>query len=241
MQEAAALLKIPVSALEEDLSRLNAEKPRMEDRRSSVAQKEQSSSRAPLSSVAPIPTEEPYPGPESFPPESVTYGAKEIETAPAPANNPPPSLEMALMEFLFGLGPDAQIADMLDAYAPTKLFDRSVTAAFVQAYVRESRGETDAVVNIKKTLPPEDTLVIEDIFFSQNRASISELSPSDNLRKMLSRFWFDAVRRKLLLLPREGDGDLLRRRNKLQMLSRKFKTMPWHVACQSMQPSVLDD
>ena len=148
---------------------------------------------------------------------------------------------MALMEFLFGLGPDVQIADMLDAYAPDGLFDRSVTAAFVRAYVREAHGEADAVINAKNTLPPEDALVIEEIFFSQNRAAISELPPPDNLRKMLSRFWFDAVRRKLLLLPREGDGDLMRRRNKLQMLSRKFKTMPWHVACQSMLSSVLAD
>ena len=241
MQEAATLLKIPVSALEEDLSRLDAEKPRMDGRRPSVAQREPSPSRAQVPSPAPIQLDEPYPGPEPFPPEFVPYGETELESAPASPGNPPPSLEMALMEFLFGLGPDVQIADMLDAYAPDGLFDRSVTAAFVQAYVREAHGEADAVINAKNTLPPEDALVIEDIFFSQNRAAISELPPPDNLRKMLSRFWFDAVRRKLLSLPREGDGDLMRRRNKLQMLSRKFKTMPWHVACQSMLSSVLAD
>jgi hypothetical protein len=57
---------------------------------------------------------------------------------------------------------------------------------------------------------------------------------------MLSRFWFTAVCRKLLELPKDGDDELMRRRNRLSMLSRKFKSMSWKVACHSMRPESLE-
>ena len=205
MQEAATLLRIPVSALEEDLARLNV----------GTAPKPKAVSRAE--------PEKPLP----------------VEDAAAPANNPPPALEMALMEFLFGLGADAQIADMLESYAPDALFSHHVTGVFVRAYVREARGDVDAIVNCKNGIPSCEVPVLEEVFLSQNRAARSELEPADNLRKSLCRLWFDAVCRRLKALPTDGDVGLMRRRSGLSMLSRKFKTMPWHVACQSMRVDTL--
>ena len=108
------------------------------------------------------------------------------------------------------------------------------SGCFVKAYIRETRGETDAIVNLKNELQPNESWVLEEVFLSQNRAAFSELEPADNLRKGLCRFWFDAVCRKLKELPSEGDVELMRKRSRLSMLSRKFKTMPWHVASQSM-------
>lgn len=224
MQEAATLLKIPVSALEEDLANSEAERPR-------VAQNN------PLAEVRrPVhfgmPPEEER---EAAPPEIAAMR----ENAAAPANNPPPILEMALMEFLFGLGADAQIADMLESYAPDGLFAHHVTGAFVRAYVRETRGDADAIVNCKNEIPSAEVPVLEEVFLSQNRAARSELEPADNLRKSLCRLWFDAVCRRLKALPVDGDAELMRRRSGLSMLSRKFKTMPWHVASQSMRAEIL--
>jgi hypothetical protein len=171
--------------------------------------------------------------------EEIPFAAPQSEQANAPENNPPPDTEMALMEFLFGLGADSQIADMLEAYVHDGLFAHNVTGEFVKAYVRETRGEADAIVNLKNELPSNEAWVLEEIFVSQNRAAFSELEPADNLRKVLCRFWFDAMCRKLKELPLEGDTELMRKRSRLSMLSRKFKTMPWHVASQSMRAETL--
>jgi hypothetical protein len=171
--------------------------------------------------------------------EEIPFAAPQSEQANAPENNPPPDTEMALMEFLFGLGADSQIADMLEAYVHDGLFAHNVTGEFVKGYVRETRGEVDAIVNLKNELPSNESWVLEEIFFSQNRAAFSELEPADNLRKVLCRFWFDAMCRKLKELPLEGDTELMRKRSRLSMLSRKFKTLPWHVASQSMRSEVL--
>ena len=196
MQEAATLLKIPVSALEEDLAKFQVELPK--------------------------PAE----------PEEVPL---------APASDAPPALEMALMEFLFGLGADAGIADILETYAPNGLFSHHVTGGFVCAYIRESRGDQDAIVNYRNEIPLGDVHILEEVFLSQNRAARSELEPAENMRKTLCRLWFDAVCRRLKSLPQEGDGVLMRRRSGLTMLSRKFKTAPWHMASQSMRLEVLEE
>ena len=145
------------------------------------------------------------------------------------------------MEFLFGLGGNGQVADMLESYAPNELFSHHITGGFVRAYVRETRGEVDAVLNYRNDIPSNEVWVLEEVFLSQNRAAQSELEPADNLRKALSRLWFDAVCRRLKALPTEGDMGLMRRRSNLSMLSRKFKTMPWRVASQSMRAEVLSD
>lgn len=236
MQEAATLLKIPVSALEEDLAKLETEKTRPMVRQEPPKPKQ----------VRPVPvTQDVYNEvyedyvPEFPEEEEIPFAAPQSEQANAPENNPPPDTEMALMEFLFGLGANSQIADMLEAYVHDGLFAHNVTGAFVKGYVRETRGEVDAIVNLKNELPANESWVLEEIFFSQNRAAFSELEPADNLRKVLCRFWFDAVCRKLKELPLDGDAELMRRRSRLSMLSRKFKTMPWHVASQSMRSEVL--
>ena len=236
MQEAATLLKIPVSALEEDLAKLETEKTRPMVRQESPKPK--------LANSAPMVYSKPEAAFEDYVPEfpeeeEIPFAAPQSEQANAPENNPPPDTEMALMEFLFGLGTNSQIADMLEAYVHDGLFAHNVTGAFVKGYVRETRGEADAIVNLKNELPSNEAWVLEEIFFSQNRAAFSELEPADNLRKALCRFWFDATCRKLKELPLDGDAELMRRRSRLSMLSRKFKTMPWHVASQSMRAETL--
>ena len=236
MQEAATLLKIPVSALEEDLAKLETEKTRPMVRQESPKPKQ----IRPVSVTQDVHNEvyEDY-VPEFPEGEEIPFTAPQSEQASAPENNPPPDTEMALMEFLFGVGADSQIADMLEAYVHDGLFAHNVTGEFVKGYVRETRGEVDAIVNLKNELPSNESWVLEEIFFSQNRAAFSELEPADNLRKVLCRFWFDAMCRKLKELPLEGDTELMRKRSRLSMLSRKFKTMPWHVASQSMRSEVL--
>ena len=236
MQEAATLLKIPVAALEEDLAKLETEKTRPMVRQESPQPKQV----RPVSVTQNVHNEvyEDY-VPEFPEDEEIPFAAPQSEQANAPENNPPPDTEMALMEFLFGLGADSQIADMLEAYVHDGLFAHNVTGEFVKGYVRETRGEVDAIVNLKNELPSNESWVLEEIFFSQNRAAFSELEPADNLRKVLCRFWFDAMCRKLKELPLEGDTELMRKRSRLSMLSRKFKTMPWHVASQSMRAETL--
>ena len=211
LHEAASLLKIPVAALEEDLAKVK-------DKAMDV----------------PLP---PHPSPSHPLPSHPTSHTS--EDAAAPENNPPPKTEMALMEFLFGNGPDGPLAEMLESYAPAVLFAHDFTRSFVAAYVRETRGEDEALTSLGKTLPAADVRLLEGIFIARERAALSELAPRQILEDFLRRLWSDAVRRRLGALPVQGDETLERHRLELSVRMRKFKSAPWKVARSLMLPDLL--
>ena len=218
LHEAATLLKIPVSALEEDLEKGMRDgglgNPKPETRN---------------------------PEPETRDSEHGTRNQKPEapEDASAPENNPPPKTEMALMEFLFGNGPDGRLADMVECYAPAALFAHDFSRLFAEAYIRETRGEDDALADLRKTLPAADVRLLEGIFIAKERAALSELEPRQILEDFLRRLWADAVRRRLGALPVRGDEELERRRLELSVRMRRFKSAPWKVASSLMVPELL--
>ena len=211
LHEAATLLRIPVSALEEDL-----EKGMRDEGRGSPKPE----------------TRNPKPGTRNEKPEAP-------EDAAAPENNPPPPTEMALMEFLFGNGPDGRLADMLETYAPDELFANDLTRAFIRAYACETRGEPEALANLGKDLPAAEALRLEEVFLAKERAALSELEPARILEDFLRRLWSEAVRRRLGKLPVRGDAELERRRLELSVRMRKFKSSPWKVASSLMLSELL--
>ena len=216
LHEAASLLKIPVAALEEDLEKVKGEGRMVKDPPLHPSSFTLHSS--------------------SFPPHPASSPS---EDAAAPENNPPPKTEMALMEFLFGNGPDGLLAEMLESYAPAALFAHDFTRAFVAAYVRETRGEDGALAGLGKTLPAADVRLLEGIFIARERAALSELAPRQILEDFLRRLWADAVRRRLGALPVQGDEALERRRLELSVRMRKFKSAPWKIARSLMLPDIL--
>ena len=213
LHEAAALLKIPVAALEEDLAK---GMPAVDGGRLT----ENGGKRTG---------------------EAVTHSPPVVsaEDAAAPENNPPSKMEMALMEFLFGNGPDGRLADMLASYAPDALFRHGLTQAFVRAYERETHGEPDALANLGKKLSPAEACRLETVFLARERAALSELSPSRILEDFLRRLWAEAVRRRLGELPLQGDAGLERRRLELSVTMRKFKSASWKVASSFMLAATL--
>ena len=137
---------------------------------------------------------------------------------------------MALMEFLFGNGPDGQLADMLESYAPDTIFRHALTCGFVRAYVQETRGNEQAMAELRGTLSETDGALVEGVFLSRERASLSELEPARILEDFLRRLWGDAIRRRLGELPARGDAELERTRLELSVRMRKLKNAPWPVA-----------
>ena len=232
MQEAATLLKIPVAALEEDLARMmsssaehgpaNVSRP-LRPSRTVAAGDGRSASSVPDDPSA----------------SQSNASTSESEDSAAPESNPPPEAEIALMEFLYGCGPDVQLADLLDACAPDEIFVHGLTCAFVRAYVNESRGEEGAILALGGLLPPCDRLVLEGVYLANNKAACSELPPIDNLKRDICRFWAAAVRRRLGALPATGDVALASRRAKLSLLRNKFLGAPWETAKSCMNVEVL--
>ena len=73
-------------------------------------------------------------------------------------------------------------------------------------------------------------MLLEGVFLSRERASLSELDPARILEAFLRRLWGDAIRRRLGELPARGDAELERRRLSLLMRMKRIKSAPWTVA-----------
>ena len=213
LQEASTLLKIPVSALEEDMARGMREEGR--GKREEGRGKREEGRGSPQSAAA-----------EGF----GAANPQPSEDAAAPENNPPPGSETAFMEFLYGNGPDGRLADMLESYAPDSLFLHDLTKGFVKAYILETRGESDAMERLRGQLSETDRNRLENVFLAKERAALSELEPVRILEDFLRRLWSDCIRRRLGALPAHGDSELERNRLELSVRMRKLKNSPWQVA-----------
>ena len=210
LQEASTLLNIPVAALEEDLEK----------------DKDERGGRVAAHAVE-SPTSVARPDPVS-------------EDAVAPENSALPPPEIALMEFLYGNGPDSKLADMLESYAPEPLFALGLTRAFVQAYVAESRGEQDAFANLRRTLTEAERKWLEAVFLSKERAALSELDPSQILIGFFRKLWANAIRRRLCELPAQGgDTALEQGRLRLSVALHKITNSPWRMASSLMRQKLL--
>ena len=220
LQEASTLLKVPVAALEEDLEK-------------GIGNREQGARNSKLGTRNSEPeTRNPEPGTQNSKLETRNSKLETpaSEDAAAPENNPPPQTETALMEFLFGNGLDGQLADMLESYAPDTIFRHALTRGFVRAYVQETRGNEQAMAELRGTLSETDGALLEGVFLSRERASLSELEPVRILEDFLRRLWVDAIRRCLGELPARGDAELERRRLSHSMRMKRIKSAPWAVA-----------
>ena len=209
LQEASTLLKIPVSALEADLGGKAASSPT--HRR-----------EAPSEAAAPAET-----GAEA------TVAA---EDASDPSCNPPPKLEMEFMEFLFNTERDGQMADLLEAHAPPELFAHPVTRDFVESYVREMRGEDDAVANLAKRLPDGLRRFLEDVFGSVGRANVSQQSPMENFKAMMKSLWANALKRRHDSIRSFGQDAL---RLRLMTASKTMRNGKWDAVVKKMDPGIL--
>ena len=226
LQEASTLLKIPVAALEEDLEKgsafAKATADKIGNRERGARNSELGTQNSQLGTLNSQLT--------THNSQLTTHNSQPSDDAAAPENNPPPRTETALMEFLFGNGPDGQLADMLESYAPDTIFIHALTRGFVRAYVQETRGNEQAMAELRGTLSETDGALLEGVFLSRERASLSELEPVRILEDFLRRLWVDAIRRCLGELPARGDAELEHRRLSLSMRMRKLKNAPWQVA-----------
>ncbi len=209
LQEASTLLKIPVSALEADLG--SKATPAPAHRR-----------EAPSEAAAQA--------------EAGAEVARMAEDASDPSCNPPPKLEMEFMEFLFNTERDGQMADLLEAHAPPELFAHPVTRDFVESYVREMRGEDDAVAKLAKRLPDGLRRFLEDVFGSVGRANVSQQSPMENFKAMMKSLWANALKRRHDSIRSFGQDAL---RLRLMTASKTMRNGKWDAVVKKMDPGIL--
>jgi len=224
IDEAAGLLHVPASALREDFAKLgkgaagtaapHANAAKMAALHTGVSQL-----------VATVP-EEDYP---DVPPD--------IDAA-APENNPPPTRERALCEFLFDHEHDVSLVDLMERYAVDDVLTHPFTRRFVAAW-RKGCEDGSSLEALLDELPPTECAWLNEILMSNDRSGLSELSPERILQDFLRQLWMEAVRRRQGALPAESSPDNDLKRLNYSTCIRRLQRDPWKKASALMTPELL--
>ncbi len=231
LSEAAQLLGLPVSALEVDLSAYVDAKSRVKSLSAVRSTKPVQPPAAEVNANVPISQS----APQAAEP-TATPVAKENDAA-APINNPPPPRELALCGFLFKHENDREIADLVASCAPPELFAHGFTRGFVQAWLKGCGGDaaTDEFAAFCRNLAPEESRWFDRIS-ADERDSLCEKSPVQQLQAFLKLLWSDAVERRIGMLDSASTDDADRRRLECSMLARRFQRGSWQKVRPLMTP-----
>jgi len=221
LAEAAGLLNVPVSALKEDFGKVRkpvAKPPPAEDPNAFKAD------------GGPSPFDEPLPDEAPIPPE---------EDAAAPANNPPPSRELAFCEFLFTNEHNADLARLLAANSVPELYAHPFTRRFTEAWLAEASSGADEIAALRGELEPAACAWLDRILLNGERSAASELDPPRILQDFLRQLWGAAVRRCQGALDAASSPENDRRRLEYSLLARTFEKAPWSRISPKMKPGTL--
>ena len=257
MSEAAKMLNLPVSALEEDFAKVKASGTRQAPGASRsasvppVAATRRIDASVPASSPGPrVPSPQPpHPGfggdepPEDFfidvePPPG--FESVEPPASIAPVVELPSPQETTLCELLLQRGEDATVAPLVDRYVVDGILANVCTRKFVAAW-RASRSGAgdDAFAKLRGELEPGQCAWIDDILLGNERTNMSELPPERILQDLLRQLWMSAVRRRQGELPAVSNPENDLRRLMLSSHIRLLQRAPWPKASALMVAATL--
>ena len=224
LAEAAQLLHVPVSALQEDFEKVGKGAARAAVRH--VAAVGAAAINAGGSQLAATMPEEEC---QDVPPD---------HDAAAPENNPPPPRELALCEFLFDHEHDVSLVDLVEKYAVDGVLTHPFTRLFVFAW-RKGCADGGDIEGLLDELPPAARGWLNAILMTNDRSGLSELSPERILQDFLRQLWMEAVRRRQGTLPSESTPENDLKRLNCSTCIRRLQRDPWKKASALMTPELL--
>jgi len=234
LAEAAKLLNLPLTALEEDFAKA---KTGTSARPPSPAPSLRSPARP--SSDAPPPSADDRPDDFYIDSEPPAGFEAEVDAA-APVNNPPPKCELEFCELLFAHVDDGVLAELMEKYAPDAVLSHAFTRSFVAAWRAACGGAgDDAFAALRGELPPEACAWLDGILLGDAGAELSELPPARILQDLLRQLWIAAVRRRQGELPAASTPENDVRRLTLSSHARLLQRAPWPRASALMTVSTL--
>lgn len=259
MKEAAEMLDLPISALEEDFKKVKtqgAQGPKYVPV-GPVARPVEPS--VPQSAATPRPAAQPRPvvsaarpaggysggyddRPDDFIIDSpLPDGIEPLDAVPLkPVVELPDANETALCEQLFSHVGDAVLVPMVAQFVLDDVLANVCTRKFVAAWRAASAGEGDgAFAKLRGELEPGQCEWLDGILLGNERSGMSEMSPGEILQGLLRKLWIAAVRRRRGELPAASSPENDLRRLTLSSRARLLQQAPWAKASALMVPATL--
>jgi DNA primase len=207
LQEAAALLHLPIAALEEDLERLRTTAARAAARHASE----------PAAPVA-RPTDDPAPG--------ATVAGIDASGANPAASAVSPT-ETSLCELLIHHEDDAHVPDLLAALLPPGHVPHPFARCILEAARESRRTGADCLAQLAMADDPAFRAFFDQLVRMHSRVETSrDLKPLDAARDLVVRLWIDALRLERDAVPAEGASTTESRRLEIACQIRRLQGAP---------------
>jgi DNA primase len=214
--EAAKILKLPVAALNDELSKLQTPRPATAHSKTAAAgEREQDAGAEAPSAVASAPE----PDPAGF-----------VDGGAASDNEPPSALETAFMAFLLANEHDAAIAAATEELLPSEAFANGFTKSFVSAWLDETRGDGDRLAAFATGLDRHGRGWFDKVVADTGLAEPSTLEPIEILHNFARDIWCAALERRRGEMPAAGDRAAETARMDISMKIKQLRQSGWNVA-----------
>ena len=221
LQEAAELLHLPLSAMEDDLARVQ-ENQRHHSSYSTAAKRSEPPlpKELPPSELAPLED-------ESFPQEFEVVEEPFVEDE-CPAGIPPPQTEYLLCELLMECEHDAAVLEFVRTYLPLQLLTHPFTHGFVETILTEFSSGEDLLASFCSGLPAQwQSLMGRLIANDQKMMSAREISPVEAARDFVVSLWVGYLKTLRGGLSSESTPENDAQRLRLSCLIKTFESAPW--------------
>ena len=231
LQEAALLLHLPYSALEDDL-----EKHR-DALRQRAAYADSFKSSASVTPDSDRPMTEPA-GP--FSPEG-TADETDLPSPGEAAPEPPSRTEFLLCEFLIEHEHDDAVMEVVERYLPLDMLAHAFTRSVVSTLLAQRRNSDDPLAELCKTTEAAwQPLLGSLIANKQKMLAAKEATPIDATRDLLMRLWIDYMRREQGKISALSTPENDVKRLTFSTRIKGIHNQPWEKACKLMTPVSAD-
>ena len=227
LQEAATLLHLPYTAMEDDL----------EKHRETLRQRASyADSHKPQEAAMPDSGAETLRPEDGSEPEE-TSDFTESHPLDEPAPEPPSYTEYLLCEFLVEHEHDAAMMDLVERYLPLDLIPHPFARSVVDALLSQRRSGGDCLAELcKTTLPVWQPLLGSLLANKQKMLSAREMTKDEVAQDLITALWIMLCKQARGRLNAESSRENDGLRFKLSMLIKRLETQPWETACRNMSP-----
>jgi len=238
LQEAATLLHLPYSALEDDLEKHREALSQRAAYAEAYKDRGASADRSPrtASTAADSDEQPPLADGEGLSPEA--FDASEVPLLDTPAPEPPSRAELLLCELLIEHEHDAAVLDLVERYLPLDVIGHPFARAIVEALLGQRRTDEDRLALLYKNTAAE-WMPLFDVLLAHKQKMISarEATPTDAAQDLITSLWVMRFKQERGRLSATSSPDNDGQRLRLSCLIKSLESQPWEKACRLMNPT----
>lgn len=230
LQEAAPLLHLPLSAMEDDLEKLRDELSR---KAAYAAAYHARNDGAPAAArAAPPAADDRPPIDDAFAPDAATdLGAPDEAPYPLDAPPPPPPLPRAekhLCELVVQHEQDAAVLDAVENHLPLDVLSHPLARDIVSAVLETRRTGSDKLAALRAALDDATRDQFDGVIVAEGKMmSAREATPVDAAHDLITRLWVQCFKSERGRLDAASTPENDAKRFNLSILIKSLETQPW--------------